>query len=407
MFCTDIDLLQPVSAVLLDHWDSSSHIFQPPDTVLGIPEGPYLDQASSNGLAQFHFTIDKLRAAGINIKHCRTFADIQQIDRVHRRLISAEMARVHQAWWPQHSASYRPLTRNIIESGLEIDDAELQSLQRDWESLMSAKDNMNQLPGNQFPRNQLAGNLLPGGGQLPITATPNSIIHSPPLPAQRVGRGGYQNHMATFEPRSPEIIARQQEAKAAYQASPAFAAAVKNFSQPLRGSPLQQTGGSTSGSPVGLGNMMRPRNSGNQLPGGGQFPGLGQGLGGMGLIGQLQDPQARQGLMDQYKQQLDDRRNNLQKDYGTYSAEEIAAKLREDPTIYTAQEQPAANVAHSPFGSGNMRQAVMGQPSPRQAQSQGIVPMLAGPRGRLAGVGFDTSSLTPAYQRARRSAFRT
>ena len=136
VFCTDIDLLQPVSAVLLDHWDSSSHIFQPPDTVLGIPEGPYLDQASSNGLAQFDFTIDKLRAAGINIKHCRTFADIQQIDRVHRRLISAEMARVHQAWWPQHSASYRPLTRNIIESGLEIDDAELHSLQRDW------KDNM-------------------------------------------------------------------------------------------------------------------------------------------------------------------------------------------------------------------------------------------------------------------------
>jgi hypothetical protein len=54
-----------------------------------------------------------------------------------------------------------------------------------------------------------------------------------------------------------------------------------------------------------------------------------------------------------------------------------------------------------------MRQAVMGQPSPRQAQFQGIVPMLGGPRGGLAGVGFDTSNLTPAYQRARRSAFRT
>ena len=82
---------------------------------------------------------------------------------------------------------------------------------------------------------------------------------------------------------SPQEIARQQEAKAAYQASPAFAAAQAMMSQPLkyerRGSPLQQIGAGSS-----------------------------------------------------------------------------------------------------PFGSGNMRQAVMGQPSPRQAQSQGIVPMLAGPR---------------------------
>ena len=82
------------------------------------------------------------------------------------------------------------------------------------------------------------------------------------------------------------------------------------------------------------------------------FPGTGRSAplgGGLSLIGQLQDPQARQGLMDQYKQQLDDRRNNLQKDYGTYSAEEIAAKLREDPTIYTAQEQRSLP---QPLGQG-------------------------------------------------------
>ena len=124
--------------------------------------------------------------------------------------------------------------------------------------------------------------------------------------AQREARAGRQDWSILGHQLSPQEIARQQEAKAAYQASPAFAAAVKNFSQPLRGSPLQQIGAGSS-----------------------------------------------------------------------------------------------------PFGSGNMRQAVMGQPSPRQAQFQGIVPMLGGPRGGLAGVGFDTSNLTPAYQRARRSAFRT
>jgi|TARA_B100000315_G_scaffold254215_3_gene294773 Asp-tRNA(Asn)/Glu-tRNA(Gln) amidotransferase A subunit family amidase len=132
LFCTDIDLLQPVSAVLLDRWNPNDSAFQPQESVLGIPEGPYLDQASSNGLAQFYLTVDKLHSAGISIKRCRALADIEQIDEVHRRLISAEMARVHQAWMPKYGPSYRPLTRSLIESGLEIDNAELQSLRLEW-----------------------------------------------------------------------------------------------------------------------------------------------------------------------------------------------------------------------------------------------------------------------------------
>jgi hypothetical protein len=77
--------------------------------------------------------------------------------------------------------------------------------------------------------------------------------------------------------------------------------------------------------------------------------------------------------------------------------QEAAAKNFSQPLRGSPLQQIGAG--SSPFGSGNMRQAVMGQPSPRQAQSQGIVPMLAGPRGGLAG-----------YQRARQmglhSAFR-
>jgi hypothetical protein len=256
--------------------------------------------------------------------------------------------------------------------------------------------------------------------------------------AQREARTGRQDWSILGHQLSPQEIARQQEAKAAYQASPAFAAAVKNFSQPLRGSPLQQTGGSTSGSPVGLGNMMRqlpaqnhmlPRNSGNQLPGnqlpgGGQFPGLGQGLGGMGLIGQKvnqsqtlsqpfiwsRDPfgENERGLFQPTTRFSDmpvaPSRQAQEIAQMQMKQQEAAAKNFSQPLRGSPLQQIGAG--SSPFGSGNMRQAVMGQPSPRQAQSQGIVPMLAGPRGRLAGVGFDTSSLTPAYQRARRSAFR-
>lgn len=132
LFCADINLLQPVAAILLDQWDAAREPVQLKKAVLGIPEGPYLDQASNNGLDQFYLTVNRLKAAGIHIKSCQAFADIQQINQLHQRLIAAEMARVHQAWLSQYGSRYRPLTRTMIESGLGIDDAELQSFQQQW-----------------------------------------------------------------------------------------------------------------------------------------------------------------------------------------------------------------------------------------------------------------------------------
>ena len=132
LFCADGSLLQAVSATLLDHWDPSSST--PPngapleDALVGIPEGPYLDQASSNGLAQFRVTVDRLRDAGTDIRSCRVLPKIGNINRVHQQLIAAEMARSQEAWFPRYADRYRPKTREIIESGQKVDDGELQSL---------------------------------------------------------------------------------------------------------------------------------------------------------------------------------------------------------------------------------------------------------------------------------------
>ena len=135
---------------------------------------------------------------------------------------------------------------------------------------------------------------------------------------------------------------------------------------------------------------------GGQLPGGGQFPGGGQ-LPGNQLPGGGQFP-GEAGL-----EMGDAELQSLQRDW------ESLMSAKDNMNQLPGNQLPGGGQfrGSSPFGSGNMRQAVMGQPSPRQAQFQGIVPMLGGPRGGFAGVGFDTSNLTPAYQRARRSAFRT
>jgi Asp-tRNA(Asn)/Glu-tRNA(Gln) amidotransferase A subunit family amidase len=132
LFCADSRLLQAVAATLLARWDPSANTpanaAPLAEAIVGIPEGPYLDQASNNGLAQFRLAMDRLRSAGTDIRSCRVFPNIGNINRVHQRLIAAEMARSQETWFAQYADRYRPHTREIIESGQQVDDAELHSL---------------------------------------------------------------------------------------------------------------------------------------------------------------------------------------------------------------------------------------------------------------------------------------
>ena len=289
-----------------------------------------------------------------------------------------------------------------------------------------------QLPGNQLPSGglkffgaQLPGNQIPGGGQFPgptpqmpdLMPSVAALGLSPQLSAQEIA----------------QMQMKQQEA------------AAKNFSQPLvnqrldlpgRGSPLQQIGGGSS-----------PLDSGiRQLPGGYQSPthddpsdpmyGFNragerarQEAASLGLNAQQQEDAVRKEQeaflrgQDQRGGQPGSLRSHqlspqeiARQQEAKAAQQEAKAAQQEAKAAYQASPAFAAAQAllsqplrgsplqqigagSSPFGSGNMRQAVMGQPSPRQAQSQGIVPMLASPRGGLAG-----------YQRARQmglhSAFR-
>lgn len=88
--------------------------------VLGVPEGPYMQQAEPEGLAAFRQQIDRLAAAGVTIRSVPALEDIERINHLHRRLIFAEFADEHAAMYDQHAELYRPRTAEIIEVGRTV-----------------------------------------------------------------------------------------------------------------------------------------------------------------------------------------------------------------------------------------------------------------------------------------------
>jgi Asp-tRNA(Asn)/Glu-tRNA(Gln) amidotransferase A subunit family amidase len=114
------------AAQLCREWqspDQATHTAGKP--VLGIPEGPYLDQADPETLNALATQVRLLEKAGYTVRHIHVFADIAAIAQRHQAMIAAEMAAVHQAWFDRYADQYRPRTAALIRQGQAISEGDL------------------------------------------------------------------------------------------------------------------------------------------------------------------------------------------------------------------------------------------------------------------------------------------
>jgi Asp-tRNA(Asn)/Glu-tRNA(Gln) amidotransferase A subunit family amidase len=93
--------------------------------VLGVPSGPYLEQAEPEGLKSFEQQLSKLEGIGCTIRSVPALSDIGEINQLHRRMIFAEFAREHAEIYTMHASLYRPRTAEVIEIGKKVGDREL------------------------------------------------------------------------------------------------------------------------------------------------------------------------------------------------------------------------------------------------------------------------------------------
>ncbi len=122
LFTQDMQGMALAGAELCQAWRRIPPPKNPP--VLGVPEGPFLEQVEPEGLRAFESHLSSLEERGCRIKRLPALMQIDQLNQLHRRLIFAEFAQEHSKLYAEHAALYRPRTAEIIEIGRRVSEQE-------------------------------------------------------------------------------------------------------------------------------------------------------------------------------------------------------------------------------------------------------------------------------------------
>ncbi len=118
LFTQDVEGMRLAAAQVCTAWDKQTEVVRKP--VLGVPTGPYLKQASKEGLDAFRAQVVQLQEAGYDVREVPLFNNITDINRLHRQLIAAEFAQQHARWFEAYRELYRPRTAALILEGQGI-----------------------------------------------------------------------------------------------------------------------------------------------------------------------------------------------------------------------------------------------------------------------------------------------
>lgn len=141
-FTADVAGAARVAPLVVHSWRDARPESRP---VLGVPEGPYLEKASPEGLAHFRDVCRRLADAGYRVEPVAAFSDLEDVRARHDLIVAAEAARVHESWYPRYGELYQEKTAELIRRGRTIAAADLdralagrESLRAELTALMDA-----------------------------------------------------------------------------------------------------------------------------------------------------------------------------------------------------------------------------------------------------------------------------
>ena len=132
-FTQDVAGAAIVASILCNAWQDSDLSHNRP--VLGVPEGPYLQKTSPEGLSHFRATQEKLGQAGFEVRPIAALADFEEIYNRHNGMVAADAAQTHAAWFSDFSGLYHPKTVELIERGQTISAEQLATYRAGREQL--------------------------------------------------------------------------------------------------------------------------------------------------------------------------------------------------------------------------------------------------------------------------------
>jgi Asp-tRNA(Asn)/Glu-tRNA(Gln) amidotransferase A subunit family amidase len=95
---------------------------------VGLPDGPYLKQATRRALDRFFTQMKRLEKNGWIIKRVSLFENITDINKRHNRLTTGEVTRIHAQWYQEYPTLYSRRMAEDFSRGRYISDEELNEL---------------------------------------------------------------------------------------------------------------------------------------------------------------------------------------------------------------------------------------------------------------------------------------
>jgi len=116
-FTADVDGSARAAAVLCDGWEPVDPDERP---VVGVVEGPYVEQATEAARAGVEAGAAALDDAGYEVRRVPMLDDIAAVNDSHIALTAAEFALTHAEWHAEYGDRYDPETTELIERGQAV-----------------------------------------------------------------------------------------------------------------------------------------------------------------------------------------------------------------------------------------------------------------------------------------------
>lgn len=104
-----------MASILCQNWQQMPTPVKKPR--IGVPDGPYIEQASQVAIDAFEAQLNILSEEGYDILRVSMFDDIEHINKLHKRLVAADAAVNHADWYQDYGDLYAEETKNLVESG--------------------------------------------------------------------------------------------------------------------------------------------------------------------------------------------------------------------------------------------------------------------------------------------------
>lgn len=108
-----------VAPVLCDNWQPVRDA-ERKRPVLGVPDGPYLEQAGAEARAAFEGQVARLSSSGLRVRRVPMFPDLAHNAEDLYTVNRYEAARSHAEWFPRYGALYRPQSAATVRQGQTI-----------------------------------------------------------------------------------------------------------------------------------------------------------------------------------------------------------------------------------------------------------------------------------------------